>query len=126
VVCTIQALLHYIYMAQFPLQSELTLHKMAALLDTIHQNKQVFIKNGSCSDMDHLRIPKLYSLPCSIENAHFNGVSTNFTTKTAEYLHISMCKDLYNATNHHQYDIQMLHLLDMHKKIHFHSAYVSW
>ena len=30
------------------------------------------------------------------------------------------------ATNRRQYKIQMLHLLDMHEKIHFRSAYIAW
>jgi hypothetical protein len=113
-------------MAQFLLQSEDTLDDMATLLDTIHHNKQVFIENGSHGNMDHLNIPKLYGLPLSIDDACYNGVSINFTTKTAEYLHIPMCKDLYNATNRHQYETQMLCLLDMHEKIHFRDAYMTW
>jgi hypothetical protein len=76
--------------------------------------------------MTHLNIPKLHALPQSIDNVQYNGVSINFTTETAESLHIPMCKDLYNATNCCQYEIQMLCLLDMHEKIHFWSAYVSW
>ncbi|KAF9502943.1 hypothetical protein BS47DRAFT_1402913 [Hydnum rufescens UP504] len=99
---------------------------MSTLLDVIHENIGVFITNGSRGDMSHLNIPKLYALPRSIDNARYNGVSINFTTETAKSLHIPMCKDLYNATNRHQYEIQMLHLLDMHEKIHFWSAYLSW
>ncbi|KAF9504801.1 hypothetical protein BS47DRAFT_1282985, partial [Hydnum rufescens UP504] len=126
VIRAIQALLDYIYMAQYPLQSEDMLHEMAGLLNIFHDNKDVFIANGARGDMEHLNIPKLYALPRSIDNAHCNGVSINFTTETAEYLHIPMCKDLYNATNCCQYEIQMLQLLDMNERIYLHSSYMGW
>ncbi|KAF9511279.1 hypothetical protein BS47DRAFT_1259427, partial [Hydnum rufescens UP504] len=126
VVHAIQALLDYIYMAQYLLQSEDMLHEMAGLLNIFHNNKDVFIANDACGNMEHLNIPKLYALPCSINNACCNGVSINFTTETAEYLHTPMCKDLYNATNCHQYEIQMLWLLDMNKRIYLCSSYMGW
>ena len=121
-----RAFLDFIYMAQYPLQSEDTLHDMSTQLNIIHDNISVFIELGAHGDMDHLNIPKLYSLPRSIDNARYNGVSLNFMTETAESLHIPMCKDLYNASNRRQYEVQMLRLLNMHERVQFQSTYVAW
>ena len=126
VIRTTRAFLDFIYMAQYPLQSEDTLRDMSTQLNIIHNNISVFIELGARGDMDHLNIPKLYSLPRSINNAWYNGVSLNFMTETAESLHIPMCKDLYNASNRHQYEVQMLHLLDMHERVQFRSTYMAW
>ncbi|KAF9507301.1 hypothetical protein BS47DRAFT_1271179, partial [Hydnum rufescens UP504] len=115
VIWMIRAFLDFIYMAQYPLQSKDTLCDMSTQLDIIHDNISILIDLGARSNMDHLNIPKLYSLPQSIDNTCYNGVSLNFTTETMESLHIPMCKDLYNASNHCQYEVQMLCLLDMHE-----------
>ncbi len=61
VIKTIQSILDYTYMAQYPVLSEIDLQKMASLLVIFHQNKEIFVSNG-LGNSDHLHIPKLHAL----------------------------------------------------------------
>ena len=47
VIDAIRSVLDFVYMAQYPLLSDLKLSKMKDLLSSFNQNKEVFISNGS-------------------------------------------------------------------------------
>jgi hypothetical protein len=113
-------------MAQYPLQSDDLLGDMSSILAVFHQNKNIFIENGSRSDIGHLNIPKAHALPHILENMRYNGAAINFTMETPEYLHIPMCKVPYKATNRRDVVLQMLRMLDISEKIHFRSNYMAW
>src|SRR5258706_12924955 len=85
---------------------------MKDLLSSFNRNKEVFISNGS-QELCHFRIPKLHALWHFIHDVHSGGTPENCSTETPESLHIQMCKDPYEASNHHNYDKQILSYLDI-------------
>ncbi len=117
VLLAIRALTDYIFMAHNPLLSVASLETMAEHLSEFHRNKSIFIQNGSQGEMDHLRIPKLHALIHYLENSYQLGVPNNFSTETPESLHIKMCKEPYKATNHCEYDCQILNYLDIQDRL---------
>ena len=117
VLLAIRVLTDYIFMAHNPLLSVASLETMAEHLSEFHRNKSIFIQNGSRGRMDHLRIPKLHALVHYLENSYQLGVPDNFSTETPESLHIKMCKEPYKATNHCEYDCQILNYLDIQDRL---------
>ena len=113
VLVAVQSLVDYIFMAHYPLASETDLETMEDHLTNFHLCKDIFIQNGARGTKDHLRIPKLHALLHYIENLYQLGVPDNFSTKTPESLHIQMCKDPYKASNHCNFDCQILNYLDI-------------
>ncbi len=88
VLVAFQSLVDYIFIAHYPL--------------------------ASVTDLEtNLRIPKLHALLHYIENLYQLSVPDNFSTKTPESLHIQMCKDPYKASNHCNFDCQILNYLDI-------------
>ena len=85
---------------------------METFLEKFHALKIIFIEN--LSHKKEYRIPKLHSLIHYIENSYQLGVPDNFLTETPELLHISMCKEPYRASNHRDFDSQILGYLDIH------------
>ncbi|KAF9503450.1 hypothetical protein BS47DRAFT_1309751, partial [Hydnum rufescens UP504] len=103
----IQALLDFIYIAQFPLHSNLSLQELQVALTTFHDNKGVFITNGT-HHQNHMNIPKLHALHHWLPNIIDLGTMDNYCTKTGETLHLLMCKAAYKATNRKEYDEQII------------------
>ncbi|KAF9513228.1 hypothetical protein BS47DRAFT_1362572 [Hydnum rufescens UP504] len=62
----IHALLDFIYIAQYPLQSDTTLDALKTALSTFHKNKDIFVQNsshaGTARVIEHMNIPKLHAL----------------------------------------------------------------
>jgi hypothetical protein len=60
------ALMDFIYIAQYSLQSDITLNALKLALSTFHKNKGVFIENGSQTGssgiIEHMNIPKVHAL----------------------------------------------------------------
>src|SRR5260370_41351281 len=100
-------------MVQYPVLSEVDLQKMESLLAIFHQNKDIFISNGSWGS-DHLCIPKLHTLQHFMDDVQSGGTPNNFSTETPESLHIDMCKMPYCASNCHEFNKQILNYLDIH------------
>ena len=111
----------YIFIAHYPLLSEMNLEQMETFLEKFHALKVIFIEN--CSHKKDFRIPKLHSLVHYIENSYQLRVPDNFLTETPESLHISMCKEPYRASNHHDFDSQILGYLDIHDRLSLQNLY---
>ena len=117
VLIVVWSLVDYIFMAHHLLTSMSDLKTMANHLSEFHKNKDIFIWNGSQGKMDHLHIPKLHALVHYLENTYQLSVPDNFSTETPESLHIKMCKEPYNATNHCNYNTQILNYLDIQDRL---------
>src|SRR5258707_14050070 len=72
VINAIWSVLDFVYMAQYPLLSDLNLSKMKDLLSLFNRNKEVFISNGS-QELHHFHIPKLHALHHFILVVHSGG-----------------------------------------------------
>ena len=113
----VRSLVDFIYLAHYPLISESDLEAMSASLTEFHRYKWIFIQNGSQGQKGHLRIPKLHALLHYLENSYQLGILDNFSTEMPESLHISMCKDPYNASNRCEFNSQILNYLDIQDQL---------
>src|SRR6266436_1820896 len=125
VINAIWSVLDFVYMAQYPLLSDSNLSKMKDLLSSFNRNKEVFISNGS-QEPCHFHIPKLHALWHFIHDVHSGGTPENCSTETPESLHIQMHKDPYEASNHCDYDKQILSYLDIQDHLSMCSAYEDY
>src|SRR5260370_5011430 len=125
VINAIWLVLDFAYMAQYSSLSELNLNKMKDLLSSFNQSKEIFISNGS-QESHHFRIPKLHALWHFVDDIHSGGTPDNCSTKTPKSLHIQMCKDPYGASNHHDYDKQILNYLNIQDYLSMHYAYEDY
>ncbi|KAE9384380.1 hypothetical protein BT96DRAFT_1008138 [Gymnopus androsaceus JB14] len=85
----VQAILDFIYLAQYSLHNEDTLRYMDDALNSWHQNKSCFIDLKVHED---LNIPKFYSLEHYVEAIQFLGTTDNYNTKMFKCLHIDFAK----------------------------------
>ncbi|KAF9516179.1 hypothetical protein BS47DRAFT_1292709, partial [Hydnum rufescens UP504] len=94
-----RALMDFIYIAQYPLQSNMTLDALKLALSNFHKNKEIFIQNGSQTGsagvIDHMNIPKVHALHRWMTNIPDLGTTNNYCTEIGETLHIVMCKMAY-------------------------------
>src|SRR5260370_37922814 len=125
VIDAIWSVLDFAYMAQYPLLSESNLNEMKDLLSSFNQSKEIFISNGS-QESGHFHIPKLHALWHFVDNIHSGGIPDNCSTETPESLHIQMCKDPYGASNHHDYDKQILNYLNIQDHLSMCYAYEDY
>ncbi|KAF9502754.1 hypothetical protein BS47DRAFT_1462307 [Hydnum rufescens UP504] len=123
-------LLDFIYIAQFPMQSDSTLQALKAVLSTFHDNKESFIQNGSqtgaSSIINHLNIPKLHALHCWLSNIPNLGSTDNYCTEMGETLHILMCKLAYQAMNRKDYEEQIIRYLIHQESLLLFRNYLCW
>jgi hypothetical protein len=76
----VRALLDFLYIAQFPSQTDETLELLKASLDRFHENKGIFVDLGIRSNFN---IPKLHSLQHYVESVKFFGTTDNYNTETS-------------------------------------------
>lgn len=119
----VRALLDFLYIAQFPSQSDTTLELLAESLTKFHDNKAIFIELGIRSNFN---FPKLHSLQHYVPTIKLFGTTDNYNTETSERLHIDFAKDAYRATNHKDEYPQMTLWLERKEKIVRHEAYIRW
>jgi hypothetical protein len=120
---SVRALLDFLYIAQFPSQTDETLQLLQSSLDRFHKNKDIFIDLGIRTNFN---IPKLHSLQHYVQNIKFFGTTDNYNTETSERLHIDLAKEAYRATNHKDEYPQMTLWLERKEKILLHNAYINW
>ncbi len=61
-----------------------------------------------------------------MDNVQSGGTPDNFSTEMPESLHIDMCKMPYHASNHHEFDKQILNYLDIHDHLAMQHAYKEY
>jgi hypothetical protein len=72
---SMQSILDFTYMVQYPSLSVAHLDKMKDLVSTFHHNKDIFIHRGACK-ASHCRIPKLHGLQHFIDDVVVGGMPT--------------------------------------------------
>ncbi|QRV86862.1 beige protein [Ceratobasidium sp. AG-Ba] len=116
-----QALVDYIYYAQLPTHTELTLEAYDKAYQDFHKYKQVWIKNGSRRGKDgvieHFNILKLHAGHHMSDQIRAKGAADNFSTETIEHLHIDTIKEAYPATNKKDWEKQTIRWLVRSEKL---------
>lgn len=123
VVRAVRAILDFLYIAQFPVQSEETLDLLVSSLTAFHENKDIFEDLGI---RDGFNIPKLHSLQHYAESIRNYGAMDNYNTEYTERLHIDLAKDAYKATNFKDEFTQMTLWLERKEKVIRHGAFIDW
>ncbi|KAH8101620.1 hypothetical protein BXZ70DRAFT_1019531, partial [Cristinia sonorae] len=122
-VCAVRAVLDFLYIAQYPVQTSETLALLEDALDRFHENKEIFeelkIRTG-------WSIPKLHYLDHYGFLIKWLGTPDNFNTEYTERLHIEFAKDAYEATNSKDELPQMTLWLERKEKMFRHTKYVEW
>lgn len=95
-ICAVQALLDFLYLAQYPVHSNVTLDLLADALTHFHDNKNIFVDLGI---REHFNIPKLHFLQHYVDFIMLQGTTDNYSTEYTERLHIDLAKDAFRATN---------------------------
>ena len=80
-VCTVHAVLDFIYLARYPIHTSETLAQMNDTLHAFHLNRDILVSLGICT---HFNIPKLYNSGHYFELIQFFGAADNFNTKFTE------------------------------------------
>ena len=123
IVRAVQALLDFLYIAQFPSQTTTTIIQLEESLAQFHDNKDVFLDLGVRA---HFNIPKLHSLVHYSGSISLFGSTDNYNTKQTEQLHIDLTKDAYHASNCKNEYFQMTTWLERHEKVQQHAAFLEW
>jgi len=122
-VCSIHALLDFLYLAQYPVHTDETLELLEDALSQFHANKDIFVKLGIC---DGFNLPKLHFASHYVKLIKLYGTTDNFNTKYTECLHIDLTKDAYAATNFKDESMQMTTWLEQKEKILCHDQHAQW
>ena len=123
VLTVVQALIDFIYYAQFQTHTTASLHALETALATFHRHKDVFVKLGV---RKHFNIPKLHSLVHYVENIRQKGTADGFNTELSERLHIDFAKHAYRAGNHRDYIAHMTTWLQRQDALELRTAYIAW
>lgn len=122
-ICAVQAILNFLYLAQYPLHSSESLDVLEDALCHFHNNKAIFVDLGIWKGWE---IPKLHWLDHYQDAIECLGTTDNFNTKYTEHLHINMAKDAYEATNGKDIYLQMTCWLKRKEKVLRHERYTEW
>jgi hypothetical protein len=120
VVC---AILDFIYLAQYPIHTTVTLASLQDALLRFHANKSIFVDLGI---REHFNIPKLHFMSHYVRAIKLFGTLDNVNTEYTERLHIDLAKNAYRATNHRDELPQMTRWLERREKVFRHGQYISW
>jgi hypothetical protein len=119
----VQALLDFVYLAQYPVHTTETLRLMEDALGAFHNNKHIFVTLGI---REHSNIPKLHFASHYVRSIKLFGTTDNFNTEYTKRLHINLTKDAYRATNHKDEFSQMVTWLERKEKMSRHAQHIEW
>jgi len=91
-----QALLDFIYLAQYHSHTDNTLLALHSALNDFHTNKEIFV---TLECRAHFNIPKLHSLQHYVKTIKMLGSLDGLNTESLERLHIDYAKKAYVASN---------------------------
>ena len=95
-VCTVHAVLDFIYLARYLIHTSKMLAQMNDALHMFHLNHDIFISLCICG---HFKIPKLHNAGHYYKFILLYGSADNFNTEFTEWLHIDLAKNAYASTN---------------------------
>ncbi|PSR80800.1 hypothetical protein PHLCEN_2v6602 [Hermanssonia centrifuga] len=119
----VQAVIDFIYIAQFQQQTTQTLAALRTAYDTFHRHKDVFI---SLHVHEHFNIPKVHAMFHYFEAIEKKGALDGYNTKLAERLHIDFAKEGYRAGNHRDYIANMTKWLQRQEAANLRKDYLDW
>ncbi|KAF5378642.1 hypothetical protein D9757_006259 [Collybiopsis confluens] len=118
-----RSLLHFIYLAQYPIHDQETLKYMVKELKTWNINRSYFVEHGVRSDFN---IPKFHSLTHYVASIRWLGTTDNYNTEMFERLHIDFAKEGWRASNKRDHFPQMVQWLSRQEKVAYFDYYQSW
>ncbi|KAH9010418.1 hypothetical protein EDB84DRAFT_1590846 [Lactarius hengduanensis] len=118
-----QALMDFVFIAQYPIHTGEMLQLLEDTLSRFHESKSIFVDLGI---RRHFNIPKFHFASHYVDLIKLYRTTDNFNTKTTERLHIDLAKDVYAATNHKDKFSQMTTWLERKEKIYQHNHLVRW
>jgi hypothetical protein len=108
---SLRAIQDFLYLAQYRSHSHETLEYLEDALNTFHETKAIFIRNGSWRGkrgvIGHFNIPKLAGLHAYLHHIPQMGSSPQYSSEITETLHQTMAKMAYKITNQRNYPEQM-------------------
>lgn len=119
----VRSVLDFLYIAQFPSQTDKTLTLLTESLSSFHVNKDIFQELGI---RDSFNIPKIHSMQHYMESIRNYGATDNYNTEYTERLHIDLAKDAYKSTNFKDEFAQMTLWLERREKVIRHAAFIQW
>ncbi|KAF5372418.1 hypothetical protein D9757_011620 [Collybiopsis confluens] len=118
-----KSLLHFIYLAQYPIHDQETLKYMETELKTWNTNRSYFVEQGIRFNFN---IPKFHSLSHYVASIKWLGTTDNYNTEMFERLHINFAKEGWRASNKRDHFPQMVQWLSRQEKIASFDFYQSW
>ncbi|KAJ3551364.1 hypothetical protein NM688_g4745 [Phlebia brevispora] len=118
-----QAIVDFIYYAQFQRHTTQTLEALKAALKTFHDNKKIFVELGV---REHFNIPKIHSLVHYYEAILQKGSLDGYNTELPERLHIEFAKDAYRAGNRRDYIAHMTTWLQRQEAVDERTVFLQW
>lgn len=118
-----QALVDFIYYAQFQVHTTETLNMLRTALDTFHANKEIFV---TLEIREHFNIPKVHSMLHYYEAIVAKGTLDGYNTELPERLHIEYAKDAYRAGNRRDYIAHMTTWLRRQEAVDERMSYLGW
>lgn len=118
-----QAVVDFIYYAQFQTHTTETLRGLRDALNTFHANKEIVVSLGI---REHFNIPKIHSMLHYCEAILRKGTLDGYNTELPERLHIEYAKDAYRAGNRRDYIAHMTTWLQRQEAVDERTAYLDW
>ena len=109
-----QAILDFLYLAQYTSHDDVTLQYMEDALMKWKQNRDYFLKEDV---REHFNIPKFHSLLHYVQVIRRFGVTDNYNTEAFERFHIDFAKKGWRASNKRNETPQMIRWLCRQEKV---------
>jgi hypothetical protein len=118
-----RALLDFIYYAQLPTHTDMTISWLERALADFHARKHVFIQLGA---REHFNINKIHAMMHYAAAIRELGALDGYNTESPERLHIDFAKRAYRATNRNDFVSQMVTYLERRERVFKFDAYLKW
>ncbi|KZV63194.1 hypothetical protein PENSPDRAFT_590307 [Peniophora sp. CONT] len=118
-----RAVLDFIYLAHFPVQTTSTLALLQDALERFHASKDVFVDLEIRKDFN---IPKIHSMLHYAPSIIECGSALPLSTDAPERLHIDFAKLAYRSTNRKHYVRQMILWLTRREKLAWLDSFYGW
>jgi hypothetical protein len=129
VLCTVHALIEFIFHAQGLLLYDKHLHALDKALCEFHTFKNAIINVGGCQGNNgailHFKIQKLEGLIRVAQNAHKMGTPYQYTSNIMEQCHITHVKTPYRCSSCQKFHEQYCRFMDCMEKLCLFGLYVS-
>ncbi|KAG6372042.1 hypothetical protein JVT61DRAFT_8748 [Boletus reticuloceps] len=126
----IRAMVEFIYRAQDPVHTNLSIVSMEQALHDFHAGKHVILdleaRTSKSGPMDHFNIPKLELMQSFSRQTKANGALIQFTADVTEHLLITHCKNVFSRTsrNHLTFVDQAVEILNREEAIRLFDLYL--